>query len=97
MITLRLRPAARRDLADIWLFSADNWGVDHAERYVAAIQGVIESLIEFPERHPCHESRHGEFRKAASGTHVVFYLFDGESIDVARVLHSAMDYEAWFD
>tara|TARA_R110002072_G_scaffold81181_5_gene186072 strand:- start:2945 stop:3241 length:297 start_codon:yes stop_codon:yes gene_type:complete len=86
-----LRPSARRDLADIWIHTANHRGLDQAERYFGAIRREIESLGEFPERHPAHPSRHGNFRKAASGVHFVFYLVFEEEIEVVRMLHARMD------
>lgn len=91
MRRIGLRPAARRDPTDIWHQTADNFGVGQAERYVEAIRREIENLVEFPDRHPFHSSRHGEFRKASSGRHLVFYLVTNDAIEVVRGLHAQMD------
>jgi len=88
-----LRSAARADLADIWLTTANRWGVDQAESYVRMISERIAAICDFPRSYPAHEGLHEGFRKAASGEHLVFYRIDGELIDVVRVLHNRMDFD----
>lgn len=93
MSGFRLRPAAQRDLAEIWLYTADNWGIDRANEYVGAIRFEIEQLGDFPNRHPLYISRKGHFRKARSGDHLLFYLAEEGEIDVVRVLHKSRDFD----
>jgi len=87
----RLRDAARIDLAEIWLSSAERWGPDQADAYIRAIESRLRHACAFSESYPQYEGSRGVFRKASSGSHQVFYLVDGEVIDVVRVLHSRMD------
>ena len=87
----RLRDAARIDLAEIWLGSAERWGMDQADAYIRAIESRLQHACDFPESYPLHEGSGESFRKAISGSHLVFYRIDGEVIDVVRVLHNRMD------
>tara|TARA_B100001057_G_scaffold450751_1_gene493111 strand:- start:654 stop:941 length:288 start_codon:yes stop_codon:yes gene_type:complete len=89
----RLRDAARRDLAEIWLATAERWGVDQADEYVRAIEDRLARICEFPESYPEYASSHGTFRKAASGEHLIFYRVGQQVIEVARILHNRMDVE----
>lgn len=93
MKPVRLRPAARADLANVWEYTANTWGVAQADSYLADIDAEARRIADFPERHPTYASRHGEFRKAASGEHSIFYLVEPDLIDVVRVLHKSMDFD----
>lgn len=87
----RLRDAARMDLAEVWLGSAERWGVDQADAYIRAIESRLQHACDYPESYPAFEGSRGRFRKAISGSHMVFYRLDGDVIDVVRVLHNRMD------
>ncbi len=87
----RLRRKAQRDLAEIWLQTADRWGVDQAEDYVSMIRRRIESLLEYPERGPIYRTAFAEFRKMACGHHRIFYLVTDEMIDVVHIVHERRD------
>jgi toxin ParE1/3/4 len=93
VITFRLSPAAKRDVAEIWLYTADIHGADQAENYVAAISGDIERLLEFPHRYETTRTRNGEFRKMPSGHHLIFYQIKEEVIAIIRILHERMDWD----
>lgn len=86
--------AARRDLARIWNDTADRWGIDQADSYVAAINVRFSGIADFPSSYPEYRSKSGTFRKAASGDHLIFYVIGDQSVDVVRVLHNRMDVDA---
>lgn len=90
MLEFRLRQAARRDLADIWRYTKRPWSEDQADRYVAAINSEIERLREKPTLGRPVRAMQAPFLKRGSGSHVIFYLVDGNVLDVVRVLHSHM-------
>lgn len=48
MTRFTLSPDAERDLMEIWLYTADSWGVDQADRYVLGIKNDL------PEQSPGH-------------------------------------------
>ena len=89
----RLRPAARLDLAEIWLATAERWDVDQADQYIRLIQNRLSRIEEFPESYPLSRSRHGIFRKAPGGEHLIFYLVTKQLIDIVRITHNRSDYE----
>lgn len=95
MRVVQLRPAARRDLASIWNYTAREWGVGQADAYIQTIDRDIAKLVDFPERNPLHASRHGQFRKAYSGRHVIFYRVNQMEIEVVRILHDSSDFDEW--
>ncbi len=87
-----LSPLAEADLDEIWDYSADRWGNDQANGYLALIRGVIERVAKRPSwGRSCDEIRRGYFRIAA-GSHVVFYNRRAHEIVIVRVLHQSMDF-----
>ena len=50
-------------------------------------------IEEFPESYPLYRSRHGIFRKAPGGEHLIFYLVTKQLIDIVRITHNRSDYE----
>jgi toxin ParE1/3/4 len=87
-------PSARRDLASIWSDTADRWGIEQADSYVAAINARFGGITEFPSSYPEYHSKHGTFRKAASGEHLIFYLIGADAVEIVRVLHNRTDVDA---
>lgn len=89
-----LSPAAQADLEQIWDYTADRWGVDHAEEYLRELQYAIERLAVNPRLgRTCDEIRHG-YRKLSAGSHTLFYRLATDGVvDVVRVLHQRMDTE----
>ncbi|MEQ5786485.1 type II toxin-antitoxin system RelE/ParE family toxin [Erythrobacter sp. NFXS35] len=91
---LIIRPAARRDLARIWSDTSERWSAAQADAYLQAIQRRFEGIGEFPSSFPEYRSKVGNFRKAASGEHLIFYRVGDEAVEVVRVLHNRMDVDA---
>jgi toxin ParE1/3/4 len=69
------------------------WGYEQAAAYSAALRDAIKSLGEFPFRFPEFESPHKGLRRMGSGRHTVFYLITEDTIEIVRVLHTAMDFD----
>lgn len=91
MIRLVLRPRARRDLADIWLYTADKWGVDRAEDYTSAINRDIEQARDFPNVGSPVEGLPLGYRKLASGKHRIIYRTSETELIVVRIIHERQD------
>jgi toxin ParE1/3/4 len=88
-----LSPRARLDIADIWDYTAEHWGVDQAEEYVRMLQQTIETLTRERYKGRSIEDVRSEYRKYPAGSHVIFYRMKGEHIEVVRILHRRMDVE----
>ena len=91
MREVRLRPAAKRDIESIADYTIAQWGAEQARAYIDAIRCKTESLSETALRHArCPEIAPG-FRKARSGSHLIYYRVEGDLVDVIRILHQRMD------
>jgi toxin ParE1/3/4 len=93
MTGLRISPAALHDLDAIWSYTSRIWGLDQADNYIATLHRDMSRLIDFPQLGPAHRSRVGDFRKLASGHHLIFYLVLEQHVEVVRILHERMDVE----
>lgn len=86
-----LTPAAVRELSYIWAYAEERWDVRQAETYVSEIRAAIERIAESPDRgRACDDIRQG-YRRYAIGSHLIFYVVQPHSVDVARILHQRMD------
>jgi len=45
-MTYRLSARAEADLTDIWLYSAEQWGIDRADHYIDALLDRFSWIIE---------------------------------------------------
>jgi toxin ParE1/3/4 len=82
-----LRPAARADLAVIWAYGAQQWGVDQADRYVTGIASRIGNAAGTPGVGSPVGGLPSTYRKLAFGSHRVVYRVSGSDLIVVRILH----------
>lgn len=91
MAEFRLTPAALRDLEEIWRYSAQQWGVAQAGRYLDALNSAFVLIAGAPLAAPsCDEIRPG-YRRQYVERHVVYYRIVSDAVVVVRVLHARMD------
>ena len=92
MTAVGFTPRARRDLAEIWDFTAVRWGPEQADRYVRTIMATIEEVAAGTRKgRPIDDVRAG-YQRIRSGSHLIFFRpGPGGRIDVVRVLHQRMD------
>lgn len=90
---IRYRPEAAADLEDIADYTIERWGRKQARSYISGLRADIESLSNFALRFPEHEPSGLGLRKMSSGHHLVFYLVDGDVVEIVRILHERMDPE----
>ena len=89
-----LTPRARRDLSDIWDYSAEQWGAAQADRYIRLIAAACDALATGRTKGRSAESiRLGYFRQTV-GSHVLFYRARKRGgVEIVRILHQRMDVE----
>lgn len=88
MTSFVLSPRAQQEIAEIWLYTADNWGADQADTYVLGIERDLEAAA---AGSPLARSIDGRWR-IRSGHHLCVFEKRGDgAIYVIRVLHERMD------
>lgn len=83
-----------RDLADIFSFSIERWGIERAARYRSTIGGVLERLLDTPRLGEPYRQGRVPIRSIKAEQHRVYYTFDDAQVLVIRILHTAMDASA---
>mgnify|MGYP003593929528 FL=1 len=91
MAEYRLTPAAERDLESIWRYTARQWGIKQAERYIDTLTDAFAELADAPKAAPtCEHIRRG-YRRWGVERHMVYFRVTDYGIAVVRVLHERMD------
>jgi toxin ParE1/3/4 len=89
-------PRSRRDIEEIWDYSADQFGLDQADLYLRGIQRAAMTVAEDPRRGlACDEIRSG-YRKFSVGSHVLFFKASATRVVIVRILHRRMDFGRHF-
>ena len=87
--TLRFRPRAVDDLAEIHAYTVETWSLDKADDYLRMINRRLRAAAtgDVPLR-----VMDDEFNFVVVGQHIAFVRRSGEDdLDVVRVLHRMMD------
>lgn len=85
-------PASENDLDAIWDYSADNWGIEQADRYIDLIRDACARLVSGRIRGRPVDVREG-YRKQAVGSHLIYFRESEDAVIVIRLLHSRQDVE----
>ena len=88
---------ARRDLDGIWAYTATNWSVEQADRY---IDSLITRMIWLTKNETLwlarDDVRSGIF-SYGEGRHIIFFQHSMDALSIIRVLHERMDFTRHID
>lgn len=88
---LFLSPATIADLGEIYRYGAANWGTAQANQYLRRIKDQIWTLETHPELGSERPDLGPLLRSLPAGSHVIFYRFNGSSIEIVRILQGRQD------
>lgn len=88
-----LTPRAERDLKDIWFYTAEAWGDEQAEKYVALLEKRFEALADSPYIGAARPDIEKGYRYFPEGKHLVFYRVEENTVIILAVPHTSMDIE----
>jgi toxin ParE1/3/4 len=91
IISLEIKAAAEADLAEIWDYSVEQFGIDVAEAYFKGFYESFEQLKRFPKLGEAVARIKPEMRCLVHRSHRIFYRFVSGGISIERILHRAMD------
>ena len=94
MRTIIFRQRASAELRAIGTSTRAKWGDAQARIYVAELRERIKSLREYPLRFPEFGPERPGLRKMRCGSHTVFYLVTDDRIEIVRIIHERMDFDA---
>jgi len=81
------------DLEEIWLYSAEKWFLDQADRYYNLIIDEINYLCKNNTGGKSMEHIRKSYRASKVKSHLIFYRVMNETIEIIRILHERMDIE----
>ena len=95
-VNLEFTDKADADLGEIWVYNADRYSVEHADKYRAFLLVELETLREQPEWGKTVENfpnlRCLVMRWRAGGYgHAAYYEIHSDAVRIVRILHTAMD------
>ncbi len=85
-------PAARGDLRSIWMYTAERWSAEQADRYITSIEEGFRRLAARELRGRAADEFVEGYLRFAVGSHFIFYRFNTTgTLEVMRVLHQRMN------
>ncbi len=89
---------AVNDINNIWIYTAENWSTEQADRYYNLILDEIEHITENFEMASTFENVRKGYRYSKVKSHLIFFKKTKDNkIEVIRVLHAKMDIENRLD
>lgn len=83
---------ALEDLNNIWIYTAENWSVEQANRYYNLIVDEIEYVLENFEASKDFGNVRKNYKYSKVKSHLVFYKkTENTEMEVVRILHERMD------
>jgi toxin ParE1/3/4 len=86
-----LKPAARRDVRSILLYTRQRWGVAQRDAYRKALDQAFATLSIDPLIGRSRDEIAPSLRSHGVQQHIVYYRVAAETVTVLRVLHRKMD------
>ena len=87
----RLTPRALADLDAIADFTIEKWGIEQLETYLGTLLERLVCLAENPLLGRDRNEIQPGYRSIPVGSHVVFYVIDGDFINIIGIPHKSMD------
>jgi len=94
LTAFRLTPAARNDLEDIWLYTAQQWSFQNADRYTNILEDAFERLLFMPEMARERSEFDPPVRIHPSAEHLIIYRVEEQHLLILRVLGAGQDWQA---
>ena len=85
---------ALEDINNIWIYTAENWAVEQANRYYNLIIDEIEYIVDNLDMARDFGKIRKSYKYSKVKSHLIFFKKDKKNeIEVVRVLHERMDIE----
>jgi toxin ParE1/3/4 len=90
---LKVAHAASEDLEGIWLYTAEHWSVEQADRYVNLILDGFEQIKDDPKIGRDFSQVRKGYHCTMVGAHLIFYRWKpgDQEVEIIRVLHGRMN------
>ena len=92
MLKYVISEKALEDINNIWIYTAENWSVEQADRYYNLIIDEIEYIVDNLDMARDFGKIRKSYRYSKVKSHIIFFKKDKTNeIEVVRVLHESMD------
>ena len=91
---IRLLAVARRDMREIWTYTADTWGESQADRYTSGLERSFQTIASMPGIGREHREFSPPVRIFPSAEHLIVYVDDGTEVLVVRVLGARQNWKS---
>jgi toxin ParE1/3/4 len=89
-----LHEKALEDINNVWIYTAENWSTEQADRYYDLILDEIEYVAENFDRARDFEQIRKGYRYSKVKSHIIFFKkIKKNTLEVVRILHERMDIE----
>ena len=85
------------DLEEIWLYTADKWSIEQADRYYNLIFDEIAFICKNPNTGSQMDDIRKNYRAAKVKSHLIFFKVENDIVRVVRILHERMDIRSRLD
>jgi len=90
-VQYHLRSLAQDDLESIWLYTVEHWGVEQADTYLGALINRFEWLAENANIGKQRDDVKKGYYCFPEGMHLIFYVLQGEQVEIIGIPHQRMD------
>ena len=87
----RISGPARRDLDNIWAYTASTWSVERADRYIDTLITRIVWLSKNEALWIVRDDIRSDIFSYHEGRHVIIFKATSDALSIVRVLHDRMD------
>ena len=92
-MTLEFTKAAVSDLQSIRNYTLEKWGPEQEQKYLDSLWTKFEEILSNPQRWRSREDLFPGCQIAAEGRHVILFRVKSNTLQLVRILHSAMDFK----
>ncbi|MFH6944907.1 type II toxin-antitoxin system RelE/ParE family toxin [Flavobacterium sp. FlaQc-50] len=95
MMNYEISNLATKDLENIWLYTAENWSIEQADRYLNLLFEEIEYLCLKPNSGADFGAIRKDYFRSKVKSHLIFYKINikENQLEIIRILHEMMDVE----
>jgi toxin ParE1/3/4 len=90
---LTLSPAAKSDLTNIYRYGLTVWSAAQSFSYLTKLKSEIWRLVDYPMMGVDRSTLSPNLRSLSVGSHILFYRFERDTVELVRVLHGRQDPE----
>lgn len=89
---LEITPAALADLRSIRAYTLERWGAAQEAAYLDRMWEKFEAILASPASYRSRPDLFPGCKLAVEGKHVILFRVNKSTLQIVRVLHSAMDF-----